>query len=91
MRVQKRPDKLPADILQPKFKMRVLENGVMSAVKRGRPDLQALLVGHFLGPNQARRIASTRRGNGRIVRVSEMIAQRDARRGGFKRHAIRLR
>ena len=91
MRVQERPDELPADVFEAKFKVRVLVDGVMAAVKRGRPDLQALLVGDFFRPDEARRVAGARRGDGRIVGMSEMIAQRDARRGGFKRHAIRLR
>ena len=36
VRVQKRPDELPADIFEPELKMRVLVNGVMPAVKRRR-------------------------------------------------------
>ncbi len=91
MRVQERPDKLPADVFQAKFKVRVLVDGVVAAVKRGRPDLQALLVGDFFRPDDPRRVAGARRGDGRIVGMSEVIAQRDARRGGFKLHAIRLR
>ena len=91
MRVQKGPDKLPAHIFKAEFKMSVLVDGVMAAVKRGCPDLHALLVGNFLGTDQARRVAGARRGDGRIVGMSETIAQRDARRSGFKRHAVRLR
>ena len=91
MRVQERPDELPADIFEAKFKVRVLVDGVVAAVKRGRADLQALLVGDFFRPDEARRVAGARRGDGRIVGMREVIAQRDARRSGFKRHAIRLR
>jgi hypothetical protein len=71
--------------------MRVLENGVVPAVKRGRPDLQALLVGDFFWADNTRRVTGTRRGNGLIVGMREVIAQRNTRLGGFKRHAVRLR
>ena len=91
MRVQERPDELPADVFEAKFKMRVLVDGVVPAVKRRGPDLQALLVGDFFRSDEARRVASASGGDSRIVRMSEVIAQRDARRSGFKRHAIRLR
>ena len=91
MRVQERPDELAADVFQAKFKMRVLVDGVVPGVKRGRADLQALLVGDFLGADDARRVAGARGGNGRIVWMREMVAQRDARRGGLELHAFRLR
>ena len=91
MRVQKRPDELPADVFEAEFKMRVLKDGVVPAEKRGRADLQALLVGDFFGTDDARRVAGARGGDGRIVRMREMISQRDARRGGFELHAVRLR
>ena len=80
MRVQKRPDELPAHVFEAKFEMRVLVDGVMPAVKRGRADGHALLVGDFLGNDQMRRVAGARRGNGRIERMRERVAQRDARR-----------
>ena len=79
--MQKRPDELAADVFESKLKMRVLINGVMAGEKRGRADGGALLVGDFLGRNQARRIAGARGGNGRVVRMREGIAQRDARDG----------
>ena len=52
MRVQKRPDELPADVLEPKFEMRVLVDGVMPAEIRSRPDHHALLLGDLLGLHQ---------------------------------------
>jgi hypothetical protein len=64
MRVQKRPDELPADVFEAKFKVRVLVNGVMAAVKRGRADLQSLLVGNFFRPDEPRRVAGACRGDG---------------------------
>ncbi len=91
VRVQERPDKLPADVFQAEFKVRVLVDGVMPAVKRGRADLQALLVGDFLGADQARRVAGARRGHGRVEGMSERVTQRDARHGCLELHAIRLR
>src|ERR1700730_14664306 len=39
VRVQERPDELPADVFESKFKMRVLIDRVMAAEKRGRADL----------------------------------------------------
>src|ERR1700722_12519022 len=45
VRVKERPNELPADILKPEFEMRVLINGVVSAVKRRGANVDALLVG----------------------------------------------
>jgi hypothetical protein len=85
--VKKRPDKLSADVFQPEFKMRVLVDGVVAAVKRGGADVEALLVGDFFRRDQARRVASARGGNGGVKRVGERIAESDARRGGFHKFA----
>jgi hypothetical protein len=49
MRVQERPDELPAHILQPEFKVRVLKNGVMPGVERGCADGQPLFLGNVGG------------------------------------------
>jgi len=81
MRVQERPDELAADVFESKLKMRVLINGVMAGEEGGRADGGALFVGDFLGRNQARRKAGARGGDGRVVRMREGIAQRDARDG----------
>ncbi len=83
MRVQKRPDELPAHILEPEFEVRVLVDGVMPAEIRSRADRHALLLGDFLGNHQMRRIAGARRRNRRIKRVREGVAQRHARRRCF--------
>ena len=48
MRVKKGPDELAADVFQAEFEMRVLEDGVMAAVKGGGTDVEALLVGDFV-------------------------------------------
>lgn len=81
--MEERPYELPADIFEAKFKMRVLENGVMPAVKRGRADRDALLVRDFFGADQARGIAGARRRDRRIERMSEPVPERDAGRSGF--------
>ena len=83
MRVKKRPDELAADIFEAKFEMGVLENGVVSAIKSGRANIDALLFGDFLGADNARCITGARGGNRRIVRMREGIAQCDSRRSGF--------
>ncbi len=80
MRVEKRPDELPAHIFEPEFEVRVLVNGVMPAEIRSRADGHALLFGDFLGNHQMRRIAGARRRNRGIERVRERVAQRHARR-----------
>ncbi len=91
VRVEEGPYELAAYIFQAKFKMRVLKNSVVAAVKSRRTDLQPLLVGDIFGIDDARRVARTRRGDRRIVGMREVIAQRNARRSGFKLHAVRLR
>ncbi len=90
MRVEKRPDELAADVFEAEFEMGVLENGVVSAIKSGRANIDALLFGDFFGRNDARGIAGSRGGDGGVVRMREGIAQRDSRRGGFH-GLIRLR
>ncbi len=91
MRMQERPDKLTADVFEAEFKMSVLVNRMMTAVERGRANLHALLVCDFFGADNARRIARACRGDCGVVRMREMIAQRNARLGRFEGHAIRLR
>ncbi len=66
--MQKRPDKLAAHILQPKFEVGMLINRVMSAVKRPRADVQPLLVGNFVRSDQMTGVAGPRRRDGRIER-----------------------
>src|SRR5262249_11071228 len=83
MRVQERPDKLAAYILEPEFKMRVLIDRVMPAVKRGCANVDALLVCNFFRADQALRVARSRRSNRRIVGMRECIAQRYDRRTGI--------
>ena len=83
VRVEKRPDELPAHIFESEFEMRVLVNGVMPAKVGSRTDRHALLIGDFLGNYQVRRVARPRRRNRRIERVRERVAQRHARRGSL--------
>ena len=51
VRVEERPDELPADIFQAKFKMRVLVDRVVAGLKRGRADLLRCLSVISSGPN----------------------------------------
>jgi hypothetical protein len=50
MRVQKRPNELPAHVFEAKFEMRVLVDGMVAAVESTRANIQALLIGNFVGP-----------------------------------------
>ena len=83
MRVQERPDELAADVFQAKLKVRVLKDGVMAGVKRSGADIGALLFADLFRGDQAGRVAGARRGDGRIERMREGIAQRDARDGAL--------
>jgi len=73
MRVEERPNELPAYIFEAKFEMRMLINGVMATVERGGSDVQALLVCDFLRIDESRRVASARGSNRGIERVRESI------------------
>ena len=81
--MKERPDELAADIFKSEFEMRVLIDSVMATEISRSADRHSLLIGDFFGADQARGIASSGRSNGRIVRMREMIPQRDARRGSF--------
>jgi len=83
MRVEKRPNELAADVFEAKFKMSVLVDGVMAAVEGGDADVEALLIGDFFGADEAGGITGAGGGNGGIKRVSEGVAESDARRRGF--------
>jgi hypothetical protein len=74
---------LAADVFEAKFEMGVLVDGVMAAVKGGGADVEALLIGDFLGTDEARRVAGAGGGDSGIERVSESVTESDARRGGF--------
>jgi hypothetical protein len=87
MGVKEGPDKLAANVFEAEFKMGVLIDGVMAAVERGGADVEALLVGDFLGSNEARGIAGARGGNGGIEGMRESVAESDARGGGFDEFA----
>src|SRR5579863_676525 len=52
MSVKKRPDELSTDVFDAEFEMRVLVNGVVAAVESGRADVEALLVGDFVGSDK---------------------------------------
>lgn len=83
MSMKKRPNELAADIFEAEFKVRMLKNSVVPAVKCGSTDIDALLLGDFFGIDDARGIAGACRGDGRIKRMREGIAKGNARRGGF--------
>ncbi len=67
--------------------MSVLVNGVMAAIEGGGADVEALLVGDFFGADEARSVAGAGGGDGGIERVSESVAESDARRDGFDEFA----
>src|SRR5258708_32596431 len=83
MRVEERPDELAADVFEAKFEMGVLIHGVMAAIESCGADIEALLVGDFLGADEAGGVKRAGGSDGGIERVRESVAERDARRGGF--------
>src|SRR6267378_113218 len=87
MRVEEGPDELAADVFEAEFEMGVLVDGVMAAVEGGGADVEALLVGDFFRADEARGVAGAGGGDGGIERVSEGVAESDARRGGFDEFA----
>ena len=91
MRVQKGPDELAADVFKAELKVRVLVHRMVTAVKRGRPNLQPLFVGNLFRANDSRRVTSARRRNRRIIGMREVIAQSDTGSGGLKLNVIRVR
>ena len=52
--MQEAPDELARDVLQAELEMRVLIDGVVAGVEGQRSDRVALLVGDFLGADDAR-------------------------------------
>ena len=87
MRVEERPDELAADVFEAKFEMGVLIHGVMAAIESCGADIEALLVGDFLGADEARCVAGAGGGDGGIERMREGVTETDARRGGFDQFA----
>ena len=83
MGVEEGPDEVTADVFEAEFEMGVLVDGVMAAVEGGGADVGALLVGDFFGADEARGVAGARGGDGGIERMSEGVAEGDARRSGF--------
>ena len=81
--VEEGPDELAADVLEAELEMRVLVNGVMAGVEGGGADVEALLVGDFVGADQPGGIAGARRGNGRIEGMRKRVAQSYFRRSGL--------
>ena len=78
MSVKKRPNELAANVLDSKFEMRVLINGVMAAIESGRADVQALLIRDFVGSDQVRGVASSSGGNRRIEWMRKSVSEGDA-------------
>jgi hypothetical protein len=56
----------------------VLKDGVVTAVEGGCADVEALLVGDFVGSNQTGRVASSGGRNRRIEGMSKGVSERDA-------------
>src|SRR5437660_12901131 len=83
MCVKKKPEKLAADVFQPEFKMRVLVDGVVAAVKRGGADVEALLGGDFFRRDQAGGVAGARGRNRGVEWMGERIGAGGARRYGL--------
>jgi hypothetical protein len=78
MSVKKGPYELTANVLNPKLEVSVLIDGVMPAIESGGTDVEALLVGDFVGSNQAGRVASSGGRNRRIERTRKGISERNA-------------
>jgi len=87
MRVEERPDELAADVFEAEFEMGVLVDSVMAAVESGGANVEALLVGDFFRADKAGGVASAGRGDCGIKRVSESVAESNARRSGFDQFA----
>ncbi len=81
------PDELAADVFEAEFEMGVLVDGVMATVESSGANVEALLVGDFFRADEARGVAGAGGGNGGVERVSEGVAEGDARRGGFDEFA----
>ena len=78
MSVKKGPYELAANVLDSKLEVRVLIYGVMAAMERGCANVEALLIGDFVGRNQAGGVASSSGGNRRIERMRKGVSERDA-------------
>ena len=78
MSVKKGPNKLAANILDPKLEVSVLIYGVMPAIESGGADVEALLVGDFVGGNQAGGVAGSRSRDRRIEGMRKGISECDA-------------
>ena len=63
--------------------MRMLIDRVMTAEECGGSDVEALLVVDFFWVDEAGRVTSAGGGDGGIERMSESVAESDARRGGL--------
>jgi len=61
----------------------VLVDGVVSTLKRGRTNGGSLLVGDLGRRDDVLRVASSRRGDGGVEGLREVVAKRDARNGSF--------
>ena len=85
--VQEGPDELAADVFEAEFKMCVLVDGVVAAVKGARADVDTLLVGNLFGSDQARRVAGACGSDGGVEWMREGVAEGDAGRAGFDKFA----
>ena len=83
MGVKEGPDELAANVFEAEFEMSMLVDGVVAAVKGGGADVEALLVGDFLGADESRGVTGAGGGDGGIKGVRESVAKRHAGRSGF--------
>jgi hypothetical protein len=67
-----------ANVLDSEFELRVLIHGVMPAIESGCADVEALLIGDFVGSNQAGGVASSGGRNRRIEGMRKGVSERDA-------------
>ena len=83
MRVKKGPDELTADVFEAELEGGVLKDGVVAAVKGGRADVEALLVGDFFGSDEMVGVAGAGGGDGGVKGMGERVSESDAGSGGL--------
>ena len=67
--------------------MRVLVDGVVTAIEGGGADVEALLVGDFFGADEARGVAGAGGGDGGVEGMGPRVAESDSGRSGFDKLA----
>ena len=80
MSVEEGPNELATDVFEAELEMGVLVDGVVSAMKSGCANVEALLVCDLFGSDETGRITGAGGGDGGIERMKEGVAEGDARR-----------